>query len=261
MQKWLSKILFVAGLVAMAALSASPARAQAGDKEKPVVYTYVAQWAVPRADWPAYEKGNAAIKQIMDKLVADGTISGYGWFKTLIHQEGAPTHGEWWSAASMANVMKALAVVSAPNGANSDALGKILAESKHWDYLISSREYGFHPGTYENTYLRVGTYKVKAGEGENARKAISSYIVPILEKLLADGAIHFYSIDREVIHTGDPGEVDAVIITNGAEGLDKFYAALEAGGKATPTGPMAFGSTNDSSAHRDILALTTAVFK
>lgn len=261
MQKWFSKMLFVAGLAAMAALSASPVRAQAGDKEKPVVYTYVAQWAVPRAEWPAYEKSNAATKQQMDKLVADGTISGYGWFKTVVHQEGAPTHGDWFSASSLANIMKALNSVMSQSGAAAETQNKILAVSKHWDYIISSREYGFHPGTYENTYLRVGTYKVKSGEGENARKAISSYIVPILEKLLADGAIHFYSIDREVIHTGDPGEVDAVVITNGAEGLDKFYAALEDGGKTTPTGPIAFGSTNDSSAHRDVLALTTAVFK
>lgn len=259
MQKWLSKMLFVAGLAAMAGLSASPARAQAGDKEKPAMYTYVAEWAVPRGDWAAYEKATSGDKQYFDKLIADGTIAAYGTFKTLVHQEGAPTHGDWWTATSMANLMKALTGLMTRTTSGDE--NKVLAGAKHWDYVITSRNYGYHAGTYENTYLRVGSYRVKPGESEAANKAISSYIVPILEKLLAEGAIHFYSIDREVIHTGDPGEVDAVVITNGAEGLDKFYAALEAAGKATPTGSMAFASVTDSTAHRDELALTTAVFK
>jgi hypothetical protein len=260
MHMWFSKMLFVVGVAAMAALSASPALAQmSGDKEKPVVYTYVSQWAVGRGDWPPYEKTSAADKQLFDKLIADGTIVGYGTFKNLVHQEGTPTHGDWWSATSLANLMRALSALMT-QAASSDQ-SKVLAGAKHWDYIISSRTYGYHPGTYENTYLRVGTYRAKAGEGEALDKVIKAYIAPTLERMLADGAIHFYSIDREAIHTGDPGEVDIVVITNGADGLDKFYAALESAGKASPTGPAAFGSVTDGSAHRDMLALTTATFK
>ncbi len=48
MKKWSSRILLSFGLVAMLAIAAKPVRGQAGDKEKPVIYTYVAEWAVPR---------------------------------------------------------------------------------------------------------------------------------------------------------------------------------------------------------------------
>jgi hypothetical protein len=260
MHKLFSKILFIAGVAAIAALSAAPARAQMmDDKEKPPVYTYVSEWAVPRGDWAAYEKTIPGTKQLMDKFVADGTLLDYGWFKNLVHQEGAPTHGDWFSAKSVGNLMKALNALMAQGAAAGP--DKSLIESKHWDYVLVSRQYGKHAGTFENTYLRVSSFKAKHGEGETLEKALNSYIIPRLEKLLADGAIHFYSIDREAIHTNDPAEFDIVVITNGTDGLDKYYASLEAAAKANPTGGPAFGSATEGSVHRDFLSLTTAVFK
>ena len=257
-----SKSVLALAFTAVATLSTVPAHAQMGadrDREKPVIYTYVSEWAVTRGEWPAYEKTIAADKQLFDKMIADGTLVSYGNFKNLVHQEGSPTHGDWWSATSMANLMKALSALMTQSSSPDPA--RVLGGAKHWDYILTSRQYGSHPGTYDNTFLRVGQYKAKPGESEAMDKAIKSYIVPTLEKMLAEGAIHFYSVDHEAIHTGDPGEVDVAVITNGADGLDKFYAALEAAGKANPSGPMAFTSTTDSSAHRDILALTSATFK
>jgi hypothetical protein len=260
MHKLFSKILFIAGVAAIAALSAAPARAQMmDDKEKAPVYTYVSEWAVPRASWPAYEKGIPDTKKLMDKFVADGTLVGYGWFKNLVHQEGAPTHGDWFSATTVGNLMKTLNALMAQGAAAGP--DKVLAESKHWDYVLVSRQYGKHSGTFENSYLRVSSFKAKHGEGETVEKALNSYIIPRLEKLLADGAIHFYSIDREAIHSSDPAEFDIVVITNGTDGLDKFYASLDAAAKANPTGGPAFASATEGSAHRDFLSLTTAVFK
>lgn len=260
MHKGLTKIVCAFALTAIATLWAVPARAQmGGEKEKPVIYTYVSEWAVPRGDWPAYEKTTAAEKQLFDKMIADGTLVSHGTFKNLVHQEGAPTHGDWWTATSMANLMKALSALMTQASGGDET--KVLAGSRHWDYILSSRDYNSHPGTYDNTFLRVGQWKAKPGESEAMGKAIKSYLIPTLEKMLADGIIHFYSVDREAIHTGDPGEVDIAVITNGADGLDKFYAALEAAGKASVTGPMAFASTTDGASHRDILALTSATFK
>ena len=37
-------------------------------------------------------------KPLLDKLVADGTLIGYGAYYNLIHQEGEPTHGSWFTA-------------------------------------------------------------------------------------------------------------------------------------------------------------------
>jgi len=61
--------------LAMSAVWAGPARAQMSEvKEKPPVYTYVAQWDIPRADWADMEKASGSTQKILDKAIADGTI-------------------------------------------------------------------------------------------------------------------------------------------------------------------------------------------
>jgi hypothetical protein len=262
MHKWVSKILLIVGLATISSLAIHPTWAQSTEeKEKPPVYIYVAQWAVPRADWPAYEKADVANKQVMEKLMADGTIVGYGFFKIIVHQEGAPTHGAWWTANSVANSMKALNVLTSQTGPTVDTQAKIFAQSRHWDLFLVSRNYGWHAGAFENAYLRVGTYKSKPHEGEAAEKAMKAYVIPTLEKLVADGVLLSYSIDHEAIHTDDPAIFDIAIIAKDADSLDKFHAALEAAGKANPTGGPAFGAATEGSAHRDFLSLAWGAFK
>jgi hypothetical protein len=98
----------VAGL-AMVTIGAGQAGAQTSEvKEKPALYTYVANWNIPRAQWPEVEKATAANQKILDKAVADGTIVGYGDDVTLVHQADGTTHDDWWSAMSLAGVLKVL---------------------------------------------------------------------------------------------------------------------------------------------------------
>ena len=244
-----------------AALGCLPAHAQsdADAKEKPPIYTYVAQWAVARANWPAMEKADPAQKQLFEKLMADGTIIGYGTYRVVAHQEDAPNHGSWWTASSMANLMKALDVISAQTGASE--LNKVLGESKHWDLVLESRQYAVHSGSVDNGYLRVSTWKVLPGHGETAEKVMSSYIIPMLDKLMADGTLYSYSIDHEVIHSSDPNVIDLAIVTNDASGLDKYMAAIRAAGKANPLASTAFAGATDGSSHRDFLALASETSK
>jgi hypothetical protein len=258
--KILKSLVLAAALLATAAGSFS-ARAQgsADEKEKPPIYTYVAQWEVPRPDWPAFEKNDAAQKPLFEKLIADGTIIGYGFFKMAAHTQGSPNHGGWWTATSMASALKVLSVLGT-QPANAD-MEKIQAASKHFDLILISRQYAAHSGSFDNGYLRVATYRAKPGQGEALEKVINSYIIPFLDKLMADGSLHSYSVDREAIHSEDPSEIDIAIVTNNADGLDKFMAALEANGKANPTGGPAFGAASESSAHRDFLAIASGASK
>ncbi|MGH9684768.1 MAG: hypothetical protein ACRD4S_14295 [Candidatus Acidiferrales bacterium] len=251
MSNRIQRCLLAVCAIAFAVLWASPTRAQMNQTAKPTLYTYVAEWSVPRAQWPVMEKSDTSMKAAMDKLVADGTIVGYGSFKTVVHQEGHPTHGSWFQAMSMGNLMKALAAVMATPEDNNPAL----AASKHSDFILDSTQYGFQSGTFENSYLRVGTWIVKPGSGETIKEALKNYIVPSLEKLLADGSIRGYQVDEEAIHTEDPGMIDVAILTNGADGLDKYYAALAEAGKKSPLSGIAFDQGVDESGHRDILAL------
>ncbi len=48
--------------------------------------------------------------------------------------------------------------------------------------------------------------------------------------------------------------MNLVIDPNGAEGIDKFDAAIDEMQKTNPTGEMAFGSLFTESGHRDMLA-------
>jgi hypothetical protein len=243
-------ILFVLCALTMAPLCADRAWAQSASAEKPPVYTYVSEWTVPRAMWADYQKIESADNDILKRAVADGTLISFGSFAVLNHQEGSPTHGSWFSASSLANLMKVLEVLrTAPA-----AVAPPLAAAKHWDYIVSSRDYNGHSGTFTNGYLRVGSWRPKAGSSDPDGKIMKATIVPLLEKLLADGALHEYSIDVETIHSADPGAFFIVIVTNGPEGLDKFNAAIDEAQKNNAAGWAGYGSTVDPAGHRDTLS-------
>ena len=87
-----------AGLCALgiSAVWAGQAGAQTPEaKEKPALYTYVADWNIPRAQWADMEKSYAATQKLMDKAISDGTIVGYGSDVTLVHQGDGVTHDDW----------------------------------------------------------------------------------------------------------------------------------------------------------------------
>ena len=245
----------LAGMLALTGSKSGSAAAQSAAAEKPTVYTYVAEWAVPRAMWADYQKQEDGELDAMKKAVADGTIVSYGEFSVLNHQEGAPTHGSWFSATSMANLMKVLEARRAAPAATSP----VLAASKHWDYILSSTDHNGHSGTFTNGYLRVARWPAKAGASDPDEKVLKATMIPILEKLLADGAIHSYTIDRENVHSEDPGTMFVVFVANGAEGLDKFNAAVTDLQKNNPTGLAAYATLIDSHGHRDTLARVTTM--
>jgi hypothetical protein len=86
-------------------------------------------------------------------------------------------------------------------------------------------------------------------------------MVPLLEKLLADGSIIEYEIDTETIHTETPGTFWVDVISPNADGLDKLNAALRDAAKANPLNGPALDSMVDLAAHRDSLSSTTVTYK
>jgi hypothetical protein len=237
-------------VLALVPLSANRVAAQSQSAEKPALYTYVSEWTVPRAMWADYLKGDAADIDIMKKAVADGSIVSFGAYTVVNHQEGLPTHGTWFSATSMTNILKALENVRTAPGATAPPL----AAAKHWDYILESHNYDAHPGTFTNGYLRVGTWRTKADSGDPEGKVLKATMVALLEKLMADGALHAYQVDQEVVHTTDVGTLFVAIVTNGPEGVDKFNAALEEAQKSNSAAWAGLRGTLDPAGHRDMLA-------
>jgi len=247
-------------VLAMAAIPTAPARAQMAEvKEKPPMYSYVATWSIPRARWPEMEKAAAADQKVLDKAMASGTLIGYGDDTNLIHSPEGPTHANWWSATSMAGALNVLdEIYKAGNGAT-PVLG---SATKHADAMLVSRFYNAHAGSWKGAYSHGSSYKLKPDAPDDAVEMLSkSAMVPLLEKLLADGAIVQYEIDVEAIHSEAPGTFWVWYVSPTAEGIDKVNAALRESLRKNPlTGP-AFGSMVDYTAHRDYLSRTNATFK
>jgi hypothetical protein len=239
---------------------ASLASAQSSEvKEKPPMYSYVADWQIPRAQWGELEKSYAANQKILDKAMASGTIVGYGNDEALVHQADGITHDNWWSAMSMAGLINVLEQFYQTGNATTPVLN---SATKHQDFIFVSRYYNWHSGSFKNGYTHVGIYKLKKDAPNDAVDTLSKNLVaPLLEKLLADGTLHEYEIDEQAVHTSAPDTFEIVYIAASPEGLDKVDAAVRDAVKSSPLVGPAFGSMTDPSGHRDELLRTNAAFK
>jgi len=256
----LCRVVVMLCAVAMFAVMAAPVRAQMSEaKEKPPMYSYVGFWNIPRGQWAEMTKGEATDREVLDKAIASGTIMAYGHDVNMVHQPDQQTHDEWWSAMSMAGVLKVLEEFYASGGTATPVLG---SATKHWDAIYVSRYYNYHHGSWKGLYTHGSSYKLKAEAPSDAVDRLSKNLfVPFFEKLLAEGAIHEYEVDTEAIHTEDPNTFYVFYIAANAEGLDKANAALRELIRANPLIGPAFGSMVDFAAHRDQLARTNATYK
>ena len=249
------------GLYGLAALTlcAIPALAQSQEiKPKPPMYSYVANWLVARANWGDMDKMPAPVNAVLQKAMDDGTLVAFGDDTTLVHTADGATNDTWWSSMSLAGIVKVLEQARAATDPHSTALNG----AKHWDHLWVSRYYNWKPGAKKNAYTYAADYKLKESASNDDLDALSQrLLVPMLEKLLADGHLIEYEIDTLAVHTEAPGEFSIVMIATTPEDLDTIRGAILASGKDHPLAIQAFGSLTESSGHRDDLARTNATFK
>jgi hypothetical protein len=256
MQRNLTALL---GAVLGAAVMASlPIQAQTTEaKEKPALYSYVADWQMPRAKWTEFEKPSPASDKILSQALANGTLVAYGTDKIEVHSAEGPTHDSFWSGMTMAGLLDVL-----------DAFGKgppdvtLQSATKHWDGIYVSHFYNWKSGTYKDAYTHTSYYKLKETAADDALEMVSkNFIVPLMEKLLADGSIIEYEIDEEAIHTESPAGFWLDYITPNSAGLDKVNAALGQALKGNTFAGPAFGSMTEGADHRDYLSRSTVTYK
>ena len=245
----------VAGLVVLG-MTATPAGGQTGEvKEKPRLYRYDSYWVFPRAHWGDVNKENAAGNQkILAPALADGTLVGYGGAENLMHSAEGFTHANWWQANSWAGVMKVVEGFHKGGGSSSPLL---VSATKHWDQVFVSRFYNWKAGSWKGAYRYTATYELKPEwpDPNDAIRTLSTFDVPLFEKLLADGTIVEYEIDRELIRkTDSPAKFVYLVVTPSVEGLDKLTAVVRAAVSENPLlGPAFASMTVNQTPQIDIL--------
>ena len=241
-------VKYVGSLLFLALAASLPLWAQSADHGKPAMYSYIAEWAVPREQWADMEKLEDQQKGLMDKLMAEGTIVNYASVKNLLHQEGEPTHGIWFSAMSEGNLLKALEAIYAQG----TTTAPVQAASKHWDYITVSRMYNQRPGVFGG-YLVVSYWNVKPGHMREYHALARSTFEPVYEKLLAEGAVTSYGLEREDFHSDKLGRVDFWVTVPDAAALDKVDKAMDELFEENPTLGPALQSMSEGEGHRDYL--------
>jgi len=234
------------GIVALAA--AAPARAQ-----EPTHYTYVSFWAVPRAQWTAFEKSQAETDSILEGLVADGTLVCWGSAVALVHTEDGYTHSDWFVSDTQAGIVKTLDALR--NVGRSQSL---VNTTKHRDVMLHSIAHGGKTARTTSGYIRVAFWEAKPGRGDNVEEIFKKYIQPDLDAGVADGSVLMYNFDTEQVHTDAPGGYNLAVVYAGGDGLDKGAATLAARSKENPAAAQAFGAMIDNEAQRDTLSKVVA---
>jgi hypothetical protein len=231
-------------LAILALAAATPARAQ-----EPTHYTYVSFWAVPRAQWTAFEKSGAASNSILEGLVADGTLVCWGDASALVHTEEGYTHSNWFVSETQAGIVKTLEALNDVARSQSRA-----NTTKHRDLMLHTIAHGGKTARTTSGYIRVAFWEAKPGRGDQVEQIFKKYIQPDLDAGVADGSVLMYNFDTQQVHTDAPGGYNLAVVYAHGDGLDKGAAGLAARSKENPAVAEAFGALIDNEAHRDSLS-------
>jgi len=218
----------------------------------PIVYTYVSQFQIPRANWAAYsEDTEKSFVPVVEKSLTDGTILSWSTFEQVIHTPDGYTHGAAWSSSSIAGLMKVLDEVRK----NGPRPGQIAA-TKHEDYLMQTSMYLVGSGT--PTYLRVVCSNAKADKPGDYAATLKKLLVPTFEEQVKKGVATYYGVDEQYVNTSAPSTRCVVISYPNAEGMDKWAAAINATqAKWSAAQRAEFAGSTVLDSRRDIMARIT----
>lgn len=194
------------GLMAAVAcgLLAAPTMAQ----ESETVYVRTSSWDVKRTHWATFvENFEKNTQPTLERLFEAGVINEWGISSNAVHSENGYTHDIWWASTSLASLERVLDELD--ESASEDDRRQRAAElagaiSKHEDNIGRSLIIKTRPTRADDGYLMSSRVKVRPGEGGKWRRLWEAHVQPIYDKLLEDGTIHAYGIDRQYVHTRDP---------------------------------------------------------
>jgi hypothetical protein len=247
MLKWIAGLV----VVVFAVVLMVPAAVSQMDSA-PVVYTYVSQFEVPRANWASYaEDTEKSVVPILEKLTTDGSIVGWSTFEYVVHTPDGYTHGASWSSPTISGLMKVLDEVRKAG----PRPGQIAA-TKHEDLLLQATMYHGESGT--PSYFRVICSNTKPEKPAEYTAMLKKLLVPTFDEQLKKGVATFWGVDEQYVNTGAPSTRCVVINYPNAEGMDKWAAAINATmTKWTAAERAEYANATVADSRRDILARIT----
>jgi hypothetical protein len=240
------------GLVALASLAAPAAAQQAAP---PTVYTFVAEWQLPRGQWAGFAADfDKNVRPALEKLSSAGTLVGWGVYESIVHSPDGYSHGVWWQATSYAAMEQARAQLL-PTAAASQAL---MSATGHHDFYLRTIAGNAKSGSGTG-YLTVSRYVVKPGQGQAWKQLWEKYNKALSDELVAKGTALGWSIDVEDTHTENPNLRFVVGLSPSAEADDQVAAAFDAAeAKLTPeeqkTRQLMMENVLEPGMHRDLYA-------
>ena len=247
MLKWIAGLVVVVFAVVLMVPAAVSQMESA-----PVVYTYVSQFQVPRANWAAYaEDTEKSVVPILEKLTTDGSIVGWSTFEQVVHTPDGYTHGASWSSPTISGLMKVLDEIRK----GGPRPGQIAA-TKHEDLLLQATMYHGESGT--PAYFRVICSNTKPDKPGEYTAMLKKLLVPTFEEQLKKGVATFWGVDEQYVNTGAPSTRCVVINYPNAEGMDKWAAAINATmAKWTAAERAEYAGATVADSRRDILGRIT----
>jgi hypothetical protein len=249
----MKRILVAVAIAVIAAIAVAPIAISQMEPAQ-VVYTYVSQFQVPRANWAQYtENTEKTFVPIAERMVADGTILSYSTFEAIVHTPDGYTHGAAWSSTSIAGLTKVL-----------DELRKggpqpgQIAATKHEDYLMQSTMHMIKGGSGNSGYLRVVCQLAKPDRPDDYAAAIKKVLWPTFEEQFKNGTANYVGLESQYVNNSAPSLNCLVVTYPNAEGMDKWATAVSATlGRASAADREAlFGSVVPDS-RRDFMARIT----
>jgi hypothetical protein len=197
------KILSALALMVLG-LDATSARAQTAEwNPKPPMFTFMLDWAIPlqgTADMNKQQNINAGVLQ---KAFASGQLLGYGTNEFFIHAQGM-THRTFWNGDSLTSVLKMYEELKKAGALSAPVLR---TATVYYPRLFVSRYYNSKPGAKATAgYSYQAVFQFVPGAPADALEiAAKSFLVPMFEKMLAEGSIDQYQISTEGgYHTTNP---------------------------------------------------------
>lgn len=248
-KRWIGVVV---GLLLVTLLVVSSPIAFSQSEPTPLVYTFVSQFEVPRANWAQYAGDTErSFVPVAEKMTADGTILSWVTFEQVVHQPGGYTHGAAWTSTTISGLMKVLDEIRKAG----PQPGQVAA-TKHEDYLMQTTTYRVGSGT--PAYLRVVCSNTKPDKPGAFTATMKKLLVPTFEEEVKKGVATYYGIDEQYVNTSAQSTRCVVIDYPSAEAMDKWATAINTTlAKWSPAERAEFdGSTVPDSRH-DLLARVT----